>query len=95
MAIAPATPLIPTLTQVSLVPDYTSDKVAIQVAWTEPANNGASISGYKLYMAQSPREYALIYDGTSRSDILTYTVTNGITKSEYYNFYIVAMNGIG
>jgi hypothetical protein len=37
----------------------------------------------------------MIYDGTGRSDILTYTATSGITKSNSYNFMVVAINAVG
>lgn len=95
VATAPATPAAPTETAVTQIGDFDSDKIAIQVSWVAPANNGAPVTGYKLYMAEGAREYNLIYDGTGRSDILTYTATQGITKSVFYKFKVQALNIIG
>lgn len=60
-----------------------------------PISNGAVITGYKLYMAEGPREYNLIYDGTNRADVLTFTATKGIKKSLWYKFKVTAINIIG
>lgn len=65
------------------------------MTWTAPASNGAPITGYKLYYAEEAREYELVYDGTGRSDILTYTVTKNILKTKYYKFKVSAINAIG
>jgi len=65
------------------------------VSWVAPTNNGAVVTGYKLYIAEGPREYNLIYDGTNRADVLTYTATKGIKKSLWYKFKVTAINIIG
>lgn len=75
--------------------DFASDAIAIQVSWTAPAANGAPITGYKLYMAEGASEYSLIYDGSHRSDILTYTQSSSIKKSYFYKFKVLAINIIG
>ena len=46
-------------------------------------------------MAENALEYKLIYDGSKRSDILTYTQTIGITKTQYYKFKVLAINAVG
>lgn len=46
-------------------------------------------------MAEGAKEFELIYDGTGRSDILTYTATTNITKGLYYKFKVLAINAIG
>ena len=65
------------------------------MSWIEPANNGAPITGYKLFMSEMSLAYNLIYDGTGRSDILTFTVLNGVKKTLNYNFKLVAINNVG
>jgi hypothetical protein len=77
------------------MPDYTKQNLAIQVSWVPPANNGAPITGYQLWMSQESEPSVMIFDGSYRADILTYTVTTGITKSFNYNFYVVAINAVG
>ena len=37
----------------------------------------------------------MVYDGTQRSDILTHTVVNGITKTKHYHFKVRAINAVG
>jgi|LauGreDrversion4_2_1035121.scaffolds.fasta_scaffold230284_2 hypothetical protein len=46
-------------------------------------------------MAQESDPYVMIFDGSYRADILTYTVTSGIKKSLRYNFYLTAINAVG
>lgn len=94
VATAPAQPAAPTETKIYL-PEYSRDEAAIQVSWVAPVNNGAPITGYKLYFAEEAREYKLVYDGTGRSDILTYTVTSNVYKTKYYKFKVSAINIIG
>ncbi len=94
VAAAPARPNAPTETKITL-PDYSRDEAAIQVSWTAPAANGAPITGYKLYFAEEAREYELVYDGTGRSDILTFTVTHNVFTSKHYKFKVSAINIIG
>jgi len=84
----------PSETKISL-PDYSQDEAAVQVSWIAPSNNGAPIYGYKLYMAEGPREYTLIYDGVNRADILTFTATKNILKTQWYRFRVSAVNIIG
>lgn len=50
VATAPATPVAPTSGGVYQT-DFSSDTVSIQVDWAAPANNGAAVTGYKLYKA--------------------------------------------
>ena len=57
VATVPATPSVPTETQIFLLNGYTSDAVAIQVSWTAPADNGADITGYRLYMAENANQF--------------------------------------
>lgn len=94
VATAPAQMAAPTETKITL-PDYAKDEAAVQVSWVAPSNNGAVITGYKLYMAEGPREYNLIYDGTNRADLLSFTATKGIKKSLWYKFKVTAINIIG
>jgi titin len=46
-------------------------------------------------MAQESEPFTLIFDGKQRSDILTYTITQGIKKSTNYNFKVAAINQVG
>ena len=94
VATAPAQMAAPTETLITL-PDYAKDEAAVQVSWVAPSNNGAAVTGYKLYMAAGPREYNLVYDGTNRADVLTFTVTKGIFKDSWYRFRVSAINIIG
>jgi hypothetical protein len=75
--------------------DFSKDNVAIQVSWLAPANNGAPITGYQLFMAEEALAPKIVYDGTNRSDVLTYTVTSGITKGKSYHFRVLAINKVG
>lgn len=93
VATAPATPSAPTSGGVFQT-DYASETVSIVVEWTEPTTNGADISGYKLYSAQGASGYTLIYDGTRRSDLLSYTST-GLNRGESYHFKVLAINDVG
>lgn len=94
VATAPAMPAVPTETKIFL-PDYYKSEAAVQVTWIAPVNNGAPITGYKLYMSEGAREFHLIYDGTGRSDIISYTVTTNVMKTLNYNFKVSAINIIG
>lgn len=69
--------------------------MAIQVSWLAPVDNGAPVTGYKLWMKEEEFSYKIVYDGTHRSDILTYTVTQGITKTLQYHFKVTAINFVG
>jgi hypothetical protein len=74
-----------------------ASQIGIQVNWTAPADNGAPILGYQLYMAEEESPQVLIYDGskTSRPDIKSITITEGITKSLVYKFRVVAISAVG
>jgi hypothetical protein len=37
----------------------------------------------------------MVFDGTQRSDLLTYTVTEGINQTNIYYFKLVALNYVG
>lgn len=50
VANVPDAPGAPTETYVYL-DDYSKTNIAIQVSWILPVNNGAVVTGYKLYMA--------------------------------------------
>ena len=69
----------------------------MQVNWTAPADNGAPILGYRLYMAEEQAPAKLVYDGSnsSRSDVLTYTVYEGVTRGLDYQFVVQALNAVG
>jgi hypothetical protein len=94
VATAPAQMAAPTETKITL-PDYSKEEAAVQVSWVAPSNNGAPVYGYKLYIADGPREYSLIYDGVNRADILTFTATKNIFKTQWYRFRVSAVNIIG
>lgn len=93
MATAPATPTAPTSGGV-FQSSFDSATVSIQVDWAAPANNGAAISGYKLYKAQGASGFSLVYDGTGRSDLLSYTHTN-VNRGESYTYKVLAINVVG
>lgn len=69
----------------------------MQVNWTAPADNGAPILGYRLYMAEEQDPMQLVYDGTysRRADVLTYTVYEGVQRGLDYQFYVQAINDVG
>jgi len=46
-------------------------------------------------MAEEALAPKMIYDGANRSDVLTYTVTSGITKRKSYHFRVLAINNVG
>lgn len=46
-------------------------------------------------MGEEEKSFQLIFDGTQRADILTYTVTEGIEKTKEYHFKLTAMNFVG
>jgi hypothetical protein len=75
--------------------DYYSNEMSITVSWTEPSGNGAPVTGYRLYMAKMSFAYEMIYDGSHRSDVRTFTVINGVTKSLSYHFKLIAITAVG
>ena len=46
-------------------------------------------------MAEEQFSFKMIFDGTQRADILTYTVTEGVVKTREYHFKITALNFVG
>jgi hypothetical protein len=46
-------------------------------------------------MAEEALAPEMIYDGTNRSDVLSYTATTGITKRKSYHFRVLAINKVG
>jgi len=46
-------------------------------------------------MAEEQLSYKMVFDGTQRADILTYTVTEDIVKTREYHFKITALNFVG
>ena len=46
-------------------------------------------------MSEEEKTFQLVFDGTQRADILTYTVTSGIQRSRHYHFKVAAMNYVG
>jgi hypothetical protein len=85
---------MPIETEITVI-DEAEDYLAIQVTWSQPADNGAPVTGYQLWMSEEEFSYKMVYDGTRRSDILKYTVTQGITKTLTYNFKVTAINFVG
>ena len=75
VATIPSTSATPTQTNIYLTNGYSNPDSAIQVSWVTPASNGAPITDYQLFMAVNSELYNLIYDGSGRADILTYTQT--------------------
>jgi hypothetical protein len=87
---------IPTTTLVSSVPERINDLFAVRedskvkLTWTQPFDNGASISSYKIS-----------YWEVDTSSIRTKTVTSsnaqitGLTNGIPYQFKVVAINSVG
>lgn len=73
-----------------------ASELGITVSWLAPASD-APIKGYKLFMAEEEDPAQLIFDGSSssRADVLTYTVREGITKSLVYKFTVQAVSAVG
>jgi len=99
VAAVPSQPSTPSETSVFSVQNGASyaSEIGIKIDWVSPADNGAPIKGYKLFMAEEQAPSQLIFDGSSssRADILTYTVREGITKSLVYKFKVQAVNAVG
>lgn len=94
VAAKPSAPAAP-VEQSIFTDDYSSELMSITVGWSEPAGNGAPITGYKLFMAEMSQAYQLVFDGSNRADIQSYTVVNGVKKTLSYHFKIVAINNVG
>ncbi len=94
VAAKPSAPAAPTESAI-FNDDQDSNLMSITVAWTEPMDNGAPITGYKLYMAEMSQAFSLVYDGTNRADITSFTVVNGVKKTLNYHFKVIAINAVG
>jgi hypothetical protein len=46
-------------------------------------------------MAEMALAFNLIYDGSNRADIRTFTVLNGVKKTLSYHFKVLAINDVG
>jgi hypothetical protein len=68
--------------------------IAVTLSWTNPPDGGAPITGYKLYKSDTNQEYSLIFDGSRRADITTYTHTN-LEKGQVYYYKVTALNAAG
>ncbi len=90
----PAAPAQPSL--VGSPAERSDNKIAATISWVAPANQGSSITGYKLYYkkSQSSGSYSIAYSGLGRPDILQVTVT-GLTRSTQYTFQVTAINRAG
>lgn len=63
----------------------TATNTSITMSWNPPSDNGGlMIQGYKVYMNDfSNDEFNLVYDGSSKASIVTFTI-NGLTAGKYY-----------
>ena len=90
-------PGAPTSLTNSTVPVEQEDgSIAVSLSWAAPSAQGSAITGYMLYYktTSSSGDYNLAYNGTGRSDLLKYTVTN-LTRSAEFGFAVAAINSIG
>jgi len=62
---------------------------SLQISWAAGTSTNLPITGYQVYMHNSPA--TLIYDGRNNANIRTFTAT-GLTKGVKYYFYVVAWN---
>jgi len=46
-------------------------------------------------MSENEKSFHLVYDGTKRSYERSYTVSEGITQGNEYNFKVAALNAVG
>jgi len=46
-------------------------------------------------MSEQSHDYELVYNGTGRSDITTFTAHNSVKRSTAYSFKVLAINRIG
>lgn len=46
-------------------------------------------------MSEEQQTFKLVFDGTQRADILTYTVTENIFSTKEYHFKVTALNHVG
>ena len=99
VAAVPAQPSPPTegkVFSISSGSQYAS-ALGIQVDWTAPADNGAPLLGFRLFMAEEELPLQLLYDGSgsSRPDVASFTVWEGISKGLDYKFRVQAVNAVG
>ena len=90
----PSAPIVPTKVGIPVVQ---SDRtISATISWTAPANQGSSIIGYTLYskITQSSSDYAVVYSGLVKPEVLQYTVSN-LAMSVQYNFQVTATNSAG
>lgn len=73
-----------------------SNTVSVTVSWVKQASNGADILGYKLYskVASTSEPFTLVYDGSKRADLLTYTFNN-IEAGKNLEVKVSAINIVG
>lgn len=90
----PSAPVVPT--QVGIPVVQSDGTISATISWTAPANQGSSIIGYTLYskITQSSSDYAVVYSGLGRPEVLQYTVSN-LAMSVQYNFQVTATNSAG
>lgn len=90
----PSTPSSPTRTPVVALPN--SNLVSATVSWTAPSGQGSPILGYRLYskVHGTSQPYELIYDGSKRADLLSYTLI-GIQQGLYLDVAVTALNLVG
>ncbi len=46
-------------------------------------------------MAEMSQSLNLVYDGTNREDITSFTLVNGVKKTLSYHFKVLAINAVG
>ena len=70
------------------------DKTSISFSWTEPANGGRPIQGYKIMWDQGSAvaSYAQYQDTASTATSLT--ISEGLTTGETYTFTVLAYNSV-
>ncbi len=84
---APDVPAAPTNVSAT-----TNQNGSVTVSWTDPANNGSTISGYGI--VPSPACGSCSYTNLSGSTLSSATVS-GLTPGGTYSFTVTATNGVG
>ncbi len=73
--------------------DYsTATGTSLTISWAAATSASLPVTGYLLYMHNSPA--AVVYNGSIDSTTRTVTIT-GLTKGKIYYFYVVALNANG
>jgi large repetitive protein len=76
-----------------VISSVTAGNAQVVVAWSAPANNGATISDYVVQYSTSPSgSYTTFADGTSTSTAATVTA---LTNGTAYYFKVAAINSVG